>query len=86
MLAIIVELRSALQGIGNAIEAVERLAVAQLGENAWEPRKSVPPKTKKRANASLAKRRGRVVALLHSPEVLCAEHKTPVHDNQPAAL
>ncbi len=65
------ELRSALQGIGKAIEAVERLAVAQLGEDAWEPRKSA---SRKRLTPK-AIRKGRVVALPHVPEV---------HDNQPA--
>jgi hypothetical protein len=75
-----VELRSALQCIEKAIQAVERLAIAQLGEDAWGPRESVPPQNKKKlrpnasANVSSVKRKGRVVALPHSP---CARENHP---------
>ena len=51
------ELRSALQGIGKAIEAVERLAVAQAGEGASRPRRSVSPK--KATSQDACKRKGR---------------------------
>jgi hypothetical protein len=67
LVKIIVELRFALQGIGKAIEAVERLAVAQACEGASRPRTSVSRKK--------AKRKGRVVTLLHLPDV---------RDDQPA--
>jgi len=50
------ELRSALRGIGKAIEAVERLVAAQANEH----------QSKRRTNA---KRKGRVIALPYSPGV-----------------
>jgi hypothetical protein len=64
ILRIIVELRSALRGIGRAIEAVERLAIARLEEDAWEP-----PKPARKKRTSKMKRKGRVIALPHLPEV-----------------
>ena len=77
ILKTIVELRSALEGIGKAILAVERLALAHSSEGPWRPRKSVSPQNKKklRANSSKAKRKSRVITLHHSPDD---------HHNQPA--
>jgi sensor domain CHASE-containing protein len=40
----IMELRSNLRSVKKAITAVERLAIAQYGEKALKPRKSVPAK------------------------------------------
>lgn len=64
VLKTIVELRSALQCIGKAIEAVGRVTVAQAGESASRPRRSVS-----RKKPSSTKRKSRVVALPHSPGV-----------------
>lgn len=59
------ELRSALRGIGKAIEAVERLAIAQANEPASrQPR----PVSNKKLTSSV-RRKGTVVALPHPPEV-----------------
>src|SRR5450755_3569274 len=80
VLKTIVELRSALQCIGNAIEAVARLAVAQAGEGA-SSRRSVSQKKR----ASSARRKGKVVSLPHLPQILYPELGTRVRDNQPAA-
>ena len=74
ILTTIVELRSALQGIGKAILAVERLAIAQLQEDARGPRRSVSPR--KRGQTSTARRKGRVVTLPHLPEILYQERGT----------
>jgi hypothetical protein len=74
------QLRSALHGIGKAIEAVERLAVAQASEGSWEQRTSTSPKKL----ASKAKRKGGVVALPRLPEILNPVHGTQGRDDQPA--
>jgi hypothetical protein len=66
ILKTIVELRSALQSIGKAILAVERLAFAQTAEGTLAPRKPASPK--KRSNASKAKRKGRLVVLPHTAQ------------------
>ena len=58
ILETIAELRSALQGIGRAIYAVERLAIAQLGGDEWKPSNKIKP--------SRSKGKGRVVSLPYS--------------------
>jgi len=72
----IVELRSALQSIGKAIEAVGRLTAAQTAESASRPRRSVYRKKAGSASGKTAtsnvKRKSRLVSLPHLPDI-CAD-------------